>query len=77
MPLPESTTPHRRDWLRTAARAVALGALGGGGALLLARNGRVGPGGCPGQLACAGCPVLARCTLPQRRGPEWEEFDDE
>ncbi len=76
MPLPESTTTHRRDWLRTAARAVALGALGGGGALLVARNGRWA-GGCPRELACAGCPVLAHCILPQRRGPEWEEFDDE
>ncbi len=70
---PKTKTTTRRDWLRTTARTAALGALGGGAALLLAQNARIRTGNCPRAQACSGCPILDHCTLPNRPTAESEE----
>ncbi|MEI6972114.1 MAG: 4Fe-4S binding protein [bacterium] len=51
---------HRREFLRTAARGLLLGALAALGGWAVLRRRCASPGG----AACGTCPDLERCTLP-------------
>ncbi len=57
---------NRRHWWRGVARSAALSGLGLGTFWLVARNGVGQATACRHDLACGRCPIVHRCTLPER-----------
>jgi hypothetical protein len=69
---PDETT-DRREFVRAAGRWAALGLLGGGVAVLLARNG----GECLRPESCRGCGEFVGCELPRAIAARAEKARDE
>ena len=61
---PLNSTPNRREFLRSAARYLALGGLVFMGGLLAARRKSAAPQECINLEICKGCPAFKGCGLP-------------